>query len=250
MDKEDLEHYEIGGDDISSNEATEDDYGLYDEDGNLVDSQDFSEGEDNEDIDNSVTVGKSGKATSKEAETARKIAELNKQKLVLQRQLDTMKAREEAKSSTVLKSIKSLSAADTEYLDTLREEDPEQWRLELNALESRFKQEYEAKLSDAEKKANLTSVRKYIVESMQAEYPRANITEASLENLPYRLVKQLETGEVEYATFIEEASKYLAKGKTTARKEAVLGEPNLSRTRGASYRPSAGGKQSNAPEIF
>lgn len=180
-----------------------------------------------------VVAGKSAK------ELERKLAEATRERLKLQRQLDLVKAKTEATSKVQLKTVKNLSVADREYLEELKDTDPEQWRAELNALEKRFKEEYDTAVEKEVAKKKLESLRGYIIDAIKEEYPKAKFTAEDFGNLPHRLVKGLEDGSIEYADFISQAGKYLNSGKTTKRVEPTMKEPNLNRIRnsGTGSRP-------------
>ena len=100
-------------------------------------------------------------------------------------------------------------------LDTLLDTDPDAWRLKMNQLEAQAKQKFNTELeqaqADALRKAELTR-REQVLEAF-VNNPDTVLTTASLEDIPVRIQKQLEEGELTFEEFLVTADTYLKTNK-------------------------------------
>ena len=161
-------------------------------------------------------------------------------------ELAELKADIDARKSTSVRTIDSLTIEDKNYLEDLREENPDRWRKEVNQLEKKFTEEAEKAIKDKKKVATANAMRKYILESLQEQFPKVVITDESLQHLPYGMVQKMQDGEMSYTDFLNKAVSFLGKTKTTARVEKTLRQPNIGRTGSKSPKVSATGISASA----
>lgn len=161
-------------------------------------------------------------------------------------ELAELKADIDARKSTSVRTIDSLTIEDKNYLEDLREENPDRWRKEVNQLEKKFTEEAEKAIKDKKKVATANAMRKYILESLQEQFPKVVITDESLQHLPYGMVQKMQEGEMSYTDFLNKAVAFLGKTKTTARVEKTLRQPNIGRTGSKSPKVSATGISASA----
>lgn len=166
---------------------------------------------------------------------------LREELLKTKAELAELKADIEARKSTSVRTIDSLTIEDKNYLEDLREENPDRWRREVNQLEKKFTEEAEKAIKDKKKVATANAMRKYILESLQEQFPKVVITDESLQHLPYGMVQKMQDGDMSYTDFLNKAVAFLGKTKTTARTEKILGQPNIGRAGSKSPRISATG---------
>ena len=126
-----------------------------------------------------------------------------------------------------------------EQLDTLKYEDPEAWRSEMNKLEKEARDksvEHIAGLT-GEARAQAEQVfeierRAQVLDAFNEDHQDFQITPEVIENeIPPRITSKLAKGEVTFEEFLEEAHAYVSKGVNVDSPE-TMNQPNLSNAGG------------------
>jgi len=122
---------------------------------------------------------------------------------------ENKKLRELATSKVEL----DLSAEEKEELDDLKFSDPEAWRDRMNELEVAAHEENKAKLQTLAQESSSAAElerRTQLLTAFNEAHPGVALNDDVIANdLPPRLTKKLESGEVTFEGFLEEAGKYL-----------------------------------------
>ena len=108
-----------------------------------------------------------------------------------------------------------------EQLDTLKYEDPDAYRVEMNRREAEAKRQLEEEL---QKRAQQSQVefeleeRKRILRSFAEANPDFDITSPEVQDqIPPKYIKQLETGEISFEAFLNKAKKFIQAPKKTGK---------------------------------
>lgn len=150
-----------------------------------------------------------------------------------------LKAENEALSAQWEKdAIQNLSSERKEELDELKRTDPDKWRVELDNLTEAARQDFQERRTEVKQKARHESELEYrtrILENFIEENPTLNINDDFIENdVPPRLTKQLEKGEITFDEFLNSAAKFADKKKVVADTDTPADEPNLGDLGGSS----------------
>lgn len=141
--------------------------------------------------------------------------------------------------------IKTLSATDRADLEELKATDPEAWRERMNQLEQEQIQKFNERRNTISQEASqLTELelREQQLEEFNQANPDFQITDDVIDNdIPPRLTKQLEKGEISFTEFLEKAKKFVTTPKKVVGQQAP-GEPNLGQVPGG-HKPSEGARQ-------
>ena len=150
----------------------------------------------------------------------------------------------EAERAELLKQVQTqadmtVSPEEQARLDDLRATDPNNWRAEMNTLEAEAKAEANRKVEEALKEAGNKATkeaelkrREQVLADFNAEHSDMPITDELIANeVPPRITKKLENGEVSFEDFLDEVYTYVNKGKRTHNPE-TMGQPNLSKAGG------------------
>jgi hypothetical protein len=120
-----------------------------------------------------------------------------------------------------------------EELDQLQIEDPNAWRLKMNSLELEAKKASETKITEAITVAGETASKEFELENRVKVLDNFNATsdiqitqELIDEEIPPRITKKLENGDIDFAGFLNEVASYTRKNKIVGT-EQVLAQPNL-----------------------
>jgi len=125
----------------------------------------------------------------------------------------------------------NLSTEEKEELFDLKNTDPEAWRTKLTGYEDKAK----ADLGESLQKVSLESAqeaevsrRAQVLEDFLTANPGFTISDDVLANdIPPRIKNKLESGEVTFEAFLDEAKAYLGKNKKLGDGNSVGGEPDL-----------------------
>ncbi len=113
--------------------------------------------------------------------------------------------------------IDTLTAKESAELEELKHTDPDAWRTKLNELQTTKK----SKL--AERRAKITTEaatviqeesRAEILSRFEAQYPGILTEEVLNNDIPPRLVKNLEEGKVDFEGFLQSCVEFMTKGRT------------------------------------
>lgn len=132
----------------------------------------------------------------------------------------------------------------SEALDTLKYENPDKWREEVNRLEREAQAGIQEKMqtlgTEAQKNFELEE-RQRILRSFSEANPDLDITLPEVQDqIPPKYLKQLETGEVTFEAFLNNVKKFVEAPKSAAGKvPPVDGSPDLTKLPGSSIPPAA-----------
>ena len=128
-----------------------------------------------------------------------------------------LKKLEEANKKLVSKVMNSttlnLSEEEKQELEDLKYSDPDAWYSKMKELESKTKELAQNQLNEvmteAEKAAELEK-RQILLEQFRLEHPGINLTDEVIANdIPPRITKKLESGEISFEEFLSEAAKFI-----------------------------------------
>lgn len=131
----------------------------------------------------------------------------------------------------------NLTAEQSEALEALREDDPETWRQEMNRLEKEARTQLTSELSeDVSSVSQLTEQerREAVLKTFNDEHPDAPLTDDMLEgDIPPRIVKKLEKGQISFEEFLQESYDFLTAAKVI-KTDKPPKAPSLGRVGGGS----------------
>jgi hypothetical protein len=144
------------------------------------------------------------------------------------------KMREELEKRVAAQVKLDMSPEDSERLDALKYDDPEAWRVEMNKLEQKatttVQEELNTLSTEASRHAELTR-RAQVLEDFNSK-AAIPITDEVLENdIPPRISRQLEKGEITFEEFLAKAEDYLVTPKKVADTK-LAAQPNLGKAGG------------------
>jgi Skp family chaperone for outer membrane proteins len=128
-----------------------------------------------------------------------------------------------------------LDAATKERLEDLKFSDPDAWRAEVNRLEAEANKAHRERLASVEAEATKQAEleRRASVLASFNSYSDVKITDETIAyDIPARITKRLENGEVSFEQFLEEAASYLKAPKVVGDGNKTLEQPNLSEVGG------------------
>lgn len=117
-------------------------------------------------------------------------------------------------------------------LDDLKFSDPDAWRVKMNTLEQEAKVKHQSLLSEVESKASLQAElerRMQVLEDYNRSHPNNPITQELIDyDVPARINKKLESGEITFDEFISEVHQFIYTPKKVGTANKVMQQPNLS----------------------
>jgi hypothetical protein len=142
-----------------------------------------------------------------------------------------------ATSSVTIK----LTAEQAEELEDLKFSDPEAWRKKVNFYENESFTKQKKELDDEIATVSAEYLakdelerRKEVLKQFNQEHPDFQLDDELLQNeIPPRITKSLETGQVTFEAFLQEVYDYTKTGKVV-RQERLESQPNLSKIGGGS----------------
>ena len=156
-----------------------------------------------------------------------------------QQQLKALQAEnEKLASSWESDAVANLSSTEQAKLEELKVQDPDTWRSEIARLEEekrdKFKEKREAITVEASQMTELER-RGLQLEQFNKDNPDIALTDEVIENdIPPRITRKLEKGEIQFDEYLTEVSNYLAKPKKIAEGEKAPSTPNFANSRGSS----------------
>lgn len=121
-------------------------------------------------------------------------------------------------------------------LDELKFSDPDAWRAKLDKLEKEAKQKHVETLDLASQEALRASElerRQQVLADYNMSHPELPITEEVIKfDVPPRITTKLESGELDFDTFLVEVSNYLKTPKVVGDSNKTLNQPNLGKVGG------------------
>jgi hypothetical protein len=155
-----------------------------------------------------------------------------------QQRMKTLEAEnEQLASSWERDAVSNLSSAEQARLEELKVQDPDSWRAEIGALEeakrTKFKEQRQAISEEASKSTELER-REAQLAQFNKDNPDLQITDDLINNdIPPRITRKLEKGEVSFEEYLAEVKSYLSKGKKIAPGTKAPDEPDFNGTRGS-----------------
>lgn len=161
------------------------------------------------------------------------------------RKSQKLKALEAEKTSLLKHAVGSvkveLSSEQEEELETLKFSDPEAWRKKMNTLEAEARNKRAKEIDDEVKQVSKSTLdedelerRKNVMSDFLKAHEGFELDDDIIANdIPPRITKKLETGQITFEEFLQECFTYVNTGKVV-RQDKVPGGPNLSKVGGGS----------------
>ena len=134
--------------------------------------------------------------------------------------------------------VQHMSPREAAELEELKFSDPDAWRNKLVMLEEANKGKVKEKLQQIEQEASGKTELELRVEQLQAfneAHPGFELTDDLVQNdIPPRITKKLEKGEIGFADFLQECYDYINKGKVIDKGDTPPDIPNLGKAPGGS----------------
>lgn len=169
-----------------------------------------------------------------------------------QQELKAAKAKLEALEK-LTQPVVQLDEATQAQLDELKYSNPEAWRDKMNSLEAEAKLKHLSVLSEAEKIAMQQAElehRAQILSEYNSKHPQNPITdEVIMFDVPPRITKKLENGEISFDEFLKEAHNFLYAPKKVGDGNKTLNQPNM-RDFGGGTTPSTNAVDSSIIENY
>lgn len=126
-----------------------------------------------------------------------------------------------------------LSAEERDALEDLKFSDPEAWRNRMNDLEKQADATYQQKVQEETQKLTEYEKRQIAFENFRDSHPDFHIDDDVIKyDVPARITKKLEAGEITFEAFLEEAYQFLNHPKVIGNGEQTLEQPNLNQVGG------------------
>lgn len=111
----------------------------------------------------------------------------------------------------------SLTTEQQAELEELKVTDPEAWRLKLNELEETRRNQFNETRKTIQQKAVGESELEYrqrLLQEFSEAHPALKLTDDVIQNdIPPRITKQLESGEITFGDFLAKVAEYMTKGR-------------------------------------
>lgn len=134
--------------------------------------------------------------------------------------------------------VANLSSTEQASLEELKVQDPDAWRSEIARLEeekrTKFKEKRTAITQEASQMTELER-RGLQLEQFNKDNPDFELTDDVIENdIPPRITRKLEKGDIQFDEYLNEVAKYLGKTKKIDTGETVTKTPDFAGTRSSS----------------
>lgn len=134
--------------------------------------------------------------------------------------------------------VSNLSSTEQAKLEELKVQDPEAWRAEISNLEEVKRGKFKEKRAEISKEASqMTELerRSAQLEQFNTDNPTLVITDDVIQNdIPPRITKKLEAGEIQFDEYLTEVKNYLSKNKVIDKGDGTPNEPDFKNARGSS----------------
>lgn len=167
------------------------------------------------------------------------------------------KKRLEAEKAALLKKAKGnlrlqLTKEQVDELEDLKFSDPEAWRKKVNNYEREAYNRHDDELDKELKQVSTSALddeeledRKQVLAKFNQDHADFQLNDDIIANdIPPRIVKRLETGEISFEAFLQEAYEFTRTGKVI-KQDKVRKQPNLSKVGGGSA-PDKNAKREDA----
>jgi hypothetical protein len=119
----------------------------------------------------------------------------------------------------------SMTTEQQAELEELKVTDPEAWRIKLNELENARQAKFNETRTSIQQKAvgeSELDYRQRALQEFSEAHPDLKLTDDVIQNdIPPRLTKQLENGEVTFGAFLDKVAEYMTKGRVVKPTEEV-----------------------------
>lgn len=124
-----------------------------------------------------------------------------------------------------------IDAETQKELDDLKYSDPDAWRTKMNNLELDARSTHQNLISAAEQQAAIQAEmerRTQVLNEYNRSHPGFEITDEVIQlDVPTRITKKLESGELSFDDFLGEVKEFLYTPKKVGTTNKTLGQPNL-----------------------
>jgi len=158
-----------------------------------------------------------------------------------QQALREAQAKLEALEKLTIPQVEVDEATRTE-LETLKYEDPDAWRAKVNQLESEAARKHQETLNEAGRLAAQQAElerRAQVLEDFNRSHDIVITDEVIQYDVPPRITKRLESGDIGFEAYLEEVSQYLKTPKVVGDGNKILNQPDLNKA-GGDDKPSMG----------
>ncbi len=133
--------------------------------------------------------------------------------------------------------VSNLSNTEQARLEELKVQDPDAWRTEIATIEDSKRVKFKEKrklISEEASQGTELERRGLQLEQFNIDNPNVQITDDVIQNdIPPRITRKLEQGEIQFDEYLEEVKTYLGKGKKLAPGAKPEEEPNFAGSRGS-----------------
>lgn len=147
-----------------------------------------------------------------------------------QQELKALQAKNKILEEMAKPKVELDEATKTE-LNDLKFSDPDAWRIKMNELEIEAHTKHRATLNEAEVLVNQQTElesRTQVLAEFQASHPDVIINDEVIQyDVPPRITKRLENGEISFGDFLNEVNTYLGAPKVVGDGNKTLNQPNL-----------------------
>lgn len=147
-----------------------------------------------------------------------------------QQELKAVKAKVDVLEKLTTPQIQIDAEAQKE-LDDLKYSDPDAWRTKMNNLELDARSKHQNLISAAEQQAAIHAEmdrRTQVLNEYNRSHPGFEITDEVIQlDVPTRITKKLESGELSFDDFLGEVKEFLYAPKKVGTTNKPLGQPNL-----------------------
>lgn len=147
-----------------------------------------------------------------------------------QQELKAVKAKVDVLEKLTTPQIQIDAEAQKE-LDDLKYSDPDAWRAKMNNLELDARSKHQNLISTAEQQAAIQAEmdrRTQVLNEYNSSHPGFEITDEVIQlDVPTRITKKLESGELSFEDFLGEVKEFLYAPKKVGTTNKTLGQPNL-----------------------
>lgn len=124
-----------------------------------------------------------------------------------------------------------IDAETQKELEDLKYSDPDAWRAKMNNLELEARTKHQSTLSTAAQQAAMQAElerRTQVLDEYNRSHPGYEITDEVIQlDVPTRITKKLESGELSFDNFLTEVKDFLYSPKKVGTANKALGQPNL-----------------------
>lgn len=154
--------------------------------------------------------------------------------------------------------VSNLPATEQARLEELKTQDPDLWREEITTLETKQKEEFATRRTKVSETASAEvelASRQASLDAYNKANPERPLTDEVISNdIPPRITKKLETGEISFDEFVKQCDKYLTTPKVVKKEDDVDPEPGFAQAGGSSTPSEAAVEAQNktdySKEIF